>query len=795
MGTPSSILGVVIDDANCAVRRACIEFACASAGSRWRRISEWLPSIAFRARVGRRIGRLGFRNPGFVPLTTVGRLPSSVRPLLVPVLCLLCSVAFTPAAAQDIPPDTSQAPDETTRLETLTEDEVTGDPTELLELLNDLRENPLDINRASGQELALIPGLSPLLADAIVRYRTEHGPFPSIPVVREVEEMTEEIFLEARPYITIGEVLDVAAGSPSSFPAVPRIREIANNLRYTATQRFQRRLTLAQGFEGDDSTRAYAGSPERIYTRLQAKYRRNVSINVTLEKDPGEVFGFDGQVGYDYTSAHIAINRIGRIDALVVGDYAAEFGQGLVFWRSSGFGKGPDAAHGPIRSGRGIRPYGSVEENRFLRGAAATIGVMPYLYISAFGSRRDLDANITAFDSLDVFDPDLPPGVSGDFATGLGEDGLHRTDTEISRKDALGETLVGGAVEYRVDADNLGGRIGAVGYTANFDAPLVAGDRPDELFEFAGGKATMASVYFDLRTSTLQGFGEVARSPSGAVGGLVGLSAELGNGTEVLVLGRHYPRDFTTLHGYPFGERNGIGQNETGVYAGVSTKPFKTLTVAFYTDQYRFPWLRFSLPRPSSGHESMVFVEHKPRRWLRWYIQARTETKETGADVLNSIPGSIVGGLLNETRQTLRLQGEYDANRSLRLRSRIEGSRFLTQGVETASFGVLVYQDVRWQTTSWLRLDARLTFFDTDDFDSRIYQYENDLTGVFSIPALSGRGIRTYALATITPVEGLHFQIKLAETIFENVTSVSSGNNEIDGNRVRDLGVQLRYSF
>ncbi len=696
--------------------------------------------------------------------------------------------------AQDVPPDTSSAPDETI-LETLTEDDVLGDPTELLELLTELRENPLDINSASAIDLKLIPSLSPLAADAIVRFRTENGPFPSIPVLREVEGITEAVFLEMRPYITIGETLDLTPLTPSAYPAVPRTSEILNNLRYTATQRFQRRLTLPSGFEGDDTTRAYAGSPERIYTRLQARYRRNVSINVTLEKDPGEVFGFDGQPGYDYVSAHAAINGLGRIDALVVGDYAAEFGQGLVFWRSSGFGKGPDAARGPIRSGRGIRPYGSVEENRFLRGAAATIGVMPYLYVSAFGSRRTLDASVILFDSLDIADPDLPSGVTEDFVTGLGQDGLHRTSTEIERKDALGETLVGGAVEFRADSDNVAGRVGVVGYRAQFDAPLVAGDRPDELFEFTGREAAMASFYFDLRTRTLQGFGEVARSPSGTIGGIAGLSAELGNQVDVLVLGRHYPRDFTTLHGYPFGERNGIGQNETGVYAGVRVQPFRTLTVAFYTDQYSFPWLRFSVPRPSRGHESLLFVEHKPRRWLRWYVQVRTETKEAGTDVPNGIPGSEVGGLLNETRQTLRLQGEYDANRSLTLRSRIEGSRFVAQDSDAPSYGVLLYQNVRWQATGWLRLDARLTFFDTDDFNSRVYQYENDLTGVFAIPVLSGRGIRTYALATITLVEGLRLQIKLADTIFENVARVSSGNNEIEGNRVRDLGMSIRYTF
>ena len=706
--------------------------------------------------------------------------------LLLPALCPLTT-------AQPVPADTTvAAPDETETLEALTEEDISGDPTELLELLTDLRENPLDVNRATARELALVPAFSPLLAQAVVDYREANGLFRSLPELQRVAGVTPVLYAEARPYLRIGEALDVAAPRAARFPPVPSFSEIARGLRYIGIQRVQRRLDLAAGFEGDDSTRAYAGSPERLYTRLQALYRRNVSLNVTLEKDPGERFAFDGQPGYDYVSAHAAVLDVGRIDALVVGDFVAEYGQGLVLWRASGFGKGPDAVQSPIRSGRGIRPYGSVDENQFFRGAAASVAVVPGLYVSAFGSRRRLDASFVEVDSLGLDDPEIPPGVTDGFISGLPADGYHRTATEIARKDVLGETLVGGGVEYRLDARRVAGTVGVVGYGARFDDPISGGDAPYERFDFEGTDATMGSVYADLRTRSVQAFGEVARAPGGAFGGIGGAAAEVSPALDVLVIGRHYARDFVTLHGYPFGERNGVGQNETGLYTGLRLRPAPTLTISAYVDQYAFPWLRFGVPRPSAGHEAMLFVEHRPRRWLRLYAQARTETREAGTDVANGIPGSVVGGLQPETRQSLRLHAEYEANRRLRLRSRIEGARFVEEG-QPATLGVLVYQDVRWQALGALRLDARLTFFDTDGYDARLYQYENDLTHVFAIPVLFGRGVRTYVLATVEPVEGLTLQAKYAVTIFEDVTRVSSGNNEIEGNRVRDLGVQLRF--
>jgi hypothetical protein len=730
-----------------------------------------------------------------------GRRATGVRltPLLVPVA--LCAWASAPLAQPT--PDTTAAdtvataPDEATALEPLAEDEQAGDPTELLELLEELRENPLDVNRATAGELALVPGLGPLLGEAVARHRAARGPFASLPELQLVDGVTPEAYAEARPYLTIGAALAPTAGRPSPFPRVPRPGEVARGLRYTATQRVQRRLDLPRAYDGDDSSRVYPGSPERLYTRVQGRYRRNVVLNVTLEKDPGEVFGFSGdRLGYDYTSVSAGVLDVGRLDALVAGDFVAEFGQGLVLWRAAGFGKGPEATRGPLRSGRGLRPYGSVDENHFLRGAGATVGLTPALYASAFASRRTLDASVAAPDSADLADdPDVPPDADA-VVTSINATGLHRTPAELARKDALGETLVGGALEWRLGGRHLSGHVGAVGYRARFDAPLVRADRPDARYNFSGQDASMLGAYADLRTPSAHVFGEVARAPGGAVGAVGGAVAELGEGSEVLVVARRYPRDFVTLHGYPFGERNGAGQNEEGVYTGLRLRPGRTWTVAGYLDLYRFPWLRFNVPRPSAGREALVYVEHRPRRWLRAYAQARVETREESADVANGVPGSTVGGLRRETRRTLRVQADYEASRSLRFRARVEGARTDAEGDTTgARVGLLAFQDVRYQALRAVRFDARLTLFDTDGFDARLYQLENDLTGVFALPVLYGRGARAYVLLTLTPAEGLSIQAKLAATWLENVRRIGSGADTVEGDRVRDLGVQVRYTF
>lgn len=710
-----------------------------------------------------------------------------VAPLLIALLLAL------PARAQEAPADSSDV-DEAV-LENLSDDEISGDPTVLLELLENLRENPLDINRASAADLAQIPAFAASVAQEIVRFREAFGLFGSIPELRAVEGVTDEVFLEARPYLTIGRVLDVER-RPSPYPAVPSLAEVRANARVDVLQRVQRRLDLGRGYDPvpdslagtpDEPTR-YAGSPERVYTRLRATYRRNLSANLTLEKDPGEPFEWDpdlGSYGYDFVSFHLAALQMGRLDALVVGDYVLEFGQGLALWRAAGFGKGRESVRTLVKRGRGVRPYGSADENNFFRGAAATVAVTPWFYASAFGSRRALDASILEVDTTEV----EAPGTN--VVTGLGATGLHRTPTERARKNALGQTLGGGAVEVRTDRAT----VGLVGYATRFDEAFVPGDRPYQRFNFSGDEAAMASLYANVFLGRYQLFGEVARAPDGVFGGVGGVEAALGP-LDFVVLGRHYPRDFVSLHGYAFGERNGISQNESGLYLGLRLRPARGWIVSGFFDQYRFPWVRFNVPRPARGHEALLFVQYRPRTWVTLYAQGRTETRERSAEFAGPT-GAVLPGLTDETRQSLRVQGEYVASRALRFRARVEGTRYREADGPFAT-GVLVFQDVRWSFLDAFLLDARLTLFDTEGYDARLYQFENDLFGVFANTLLYGRGTRTYAMVGFRPggrFDGLDLRLKLAETRFRGRFTVGSGLDEVEGDRVRDLSLQLRYRF
>lgn len=61
----------------------------------------------------------------------------------------------------------------------------------------------IDLNRADTTALTALPGIGPALARAIVRRRTEHGPFESVEELLDVKGIGPKKLQKMRPYVTV----------------------------------------------------------------------------------------------------------------------------------------------------------------------------------------------------------------------------------------------------------------------------------------------------------------------------------------------------------------------------------------------------------------------------------------------------------------------------------------------------------------------------------------------------------------------------------------------------------------
>ena len=109
--------------------------------------------------------------------------------------------------------------------------------------------------------------------------------------------------------------------------------------------------------------------------------------------------------------------------------------------------------------------------------------------------------------------------------------------------------------------------------------------------------------------------------------------------------------------------------------------------------------------------------------------------------------------------------------------------------------GLMAFQDIRFSPSQNLSIDGRIILFQTDSFNSAIYEYENDLMGILSNVALYGKGMRWYLLVKHKLLNFLSISAKYSETYKPLEKNLGSGLSEIKNNVDNKLGIQVEISF
>jgi competence protein ComEA len=63
---------------------------------------------------------------------------------------------------------------------------------------------PLDLNRATADQLAQLPGIGPKTAQAIVNFRKSSGPFRRVEDLLAIRGISRKKLAAMRPYVTVG---------------------------------------------------------------------------------------------------------------------------------------------------------------------------------------------------------------------------------------------------------------------------------------------------------------------------------------------------------------------------------------------------------------------------------------------------------------------------------------------------------------------------------------------------------------------------------------------------------------
>ena len=637
------------------------------------------------------------------------------------------------------------------------------DLTNIVEQLNFYYEHPLNLNSATSDQLRDLWILSDIQINDLQLHIKLFGKLISQYELQSLEYWDMSTIKMVLPFIRVDDKLDQLHVG---------LKEAFKNGKFEVYLRYQDILENKSGYDDvvdsilENSNSYYHGNSARYYTRLRFSYRTNLSVGITAEKDPGEQF-FKGKqkYGFDFYSAHAFYKGGKYVKSVALGDYQVQIGQGLNFWSGYAFGKSADVTN-VKKSANPLRAYTSVDETRFLRGAAVVLGVGDFS-LTAFGSRKAVDASVVVDSLLE----------DQEFVSSINLTGFHRTNSEIERKNALIENIYGANFQYAKRNFQVGVAAVSQGYNSEFD--------------FRGKNSVALSADYSFVVKNFNFFGEISRTGySGKTAVLSGILFSLDKRVSMAIVARDYDRAYQTFYNAGFAEGSRT-QNERGLYAGLKLNLSRDFSINSYLDVFKFPWMKFQVDGPSDGYEIMIQPSYKPSRSLEIYTRFRQQMRQKNS---RDSDGTITG-LEDVLQRNYRINFNYKISEAFRLKSRVEYVT-INRASNAPENGIIITQDLLYRPkSSPIDIALRYALFDTDSYDTRIYTFESNALYVFSVPAYYYKGSRAYALIRYTFLRKFDLWVRYGVSIFANRTSLGSGAEEITGNTKTDVTIQLRMKL
>lgn len=565
------------------------------------------------------------------------------------------------------------------------------------ELLKSVNRGKIFINDAYAFELSGLNILSEIQVESFLKYRERFGNLLSKYELQAIPGWDIETIRKIIPYLSF------------ELYENPGFRNIMKNGSST--------LLIRNGggvFRKGDST--FAGSANRLLIKYQYRYQKKMNVGFLAEKDVGEKMTLKKLQLFDFYSAHIEWTDLNKnIRKIVAGDYIVNFGQGLIQWQGFGFGKGGGIAT-VRKQGETIDSYHGANEYNFHRGIAT---MMRYKKVDAsfFISKRLLDGNF-----------------EGDNISSILTSGLHRTPTEIGNKKSFGLLTAGLNVTYKFRQGHVG--LNSVVY--KFDHVYSKRELPYNLFAIRDGEWRNLSLDYSYSFKNIHAFGELAIDKKNNPAVLAGLILSLHKFADLNLVYRNISPGFQSLFSRALTENTAVN-NESGLYMNCSLK-WRKFVFDFYGDQFYFPWVKFTVDAPSSGWEYGLQLKWSPSKNIELVNRFRIEEKDQQVTEEN-----FTARIFRNQKRSFRSHLNYTINKEQVIKMRFETTTISNQNEKESSEGFLAYIEMQNRISSLnIMVVSRFQYFDTDNFDTRIYAFERNVTYAMSVPFFSDGGWRYY---------------------------------------------------
>ena len=649
------------------------------------------------------------------------------------------------------------------------------------DILTSMAQTPQNINEMTFDDLRQVPMLSEAQALAIINYRTLYG---------DLHTMAELSLIKALDQQSIQLLKKVCYASPIpkggkkdslSLGILPNDSILkAYRTRYPQTDRqwllFTMNIPTYQraGYK-NGSYRGYALSHSLRY----GYQNKRLQMAFTASQDAGEPF-FAGtnKKGWDFYTGFVRLKNIGVVQNLVMGHYQMSIGMGLLMntdYRLSRTSLFQTLSSSAVT----LRGHSSRQQSNYMQGVAATVAIPVHgnrqmLTVTPFISYRNIDATVA----------DTEPRT----ITTILNTGYHRTDSEIARRNTAQQLTAGASLAltllpFRVALNVL--------HVSLSDSLSPNKTQIYNRYRPAGKHFTSASLSYGYVSTRLQMTGETAVSKAArytetesqgmALATANSLRYKLSDTWTAFAVQRFYSYRYQSLLGKSFGDVSNC-QDESGVYVGATTTMIRRLALSAYVDCIYHPWPRYGYKESSRSWDT--------------YIQAAYTTQNVTATVRYryreqalSPDGSIIpeyNGSFNGTAQhTLRTSVKYSKRRWTSI-TQLQG----TYLPSSSAWGYLLSEGVGYNVKP-VNVWCSLTYFDTNNYTSRLYLTDRTVTFGQTINMVYGRGMRLNVMLQAPVTKRITTALRCNMLHYFDRQQISSALQLIDSPNQTDLQLQV----
>jgi hypothetical protein len=339
-------------------------------------------------------------------------------------------------------------------------------------------------------------------------------------------------------------------------------------------------------------------------------------------------------------------------------------------------------------------------------------------------------------------------------------------------------------------------RWGAAMVYQGYDKPYKKDIQFYNQFDFRGTQFTSLSTDYSYVFRNVNLFGEVSKvltpeiDPQKGWAMVHAAMMSLDPRFSIGLLYRNYQKEYQTLYNAGFSEGSNT-QNEEGTYAALKWKLASAWSINAYVDLFKFPWMKYGVDAPSNGHEILIQPIYKPSKTFEIYGRFRQQLRQKNSRDSDGTVTEIEDVL----QRNYRLNMSCVLNEFISLKTRLEYVT-INRASNKPEKGMLFSQDLIFKPKSRpYDLSLRFALFDTDSYDTRIYTFESNALYVFAVPAYYYQGSRAYVVLRYSFWRSCDLWIKYGVFLYENRSTISSGPEQITGNKKSDLLIQLRISL